>query len=92
MADSLGWYFTDAMVQDLGRDVVRLSDLEEKVAILKELLALKDRKAAEDSVWIDDLYRRLDEAKELSKPSFWESIPPVVWVSVGVALAYPLRN
>ena len=93
LTDSLGWFFTDTQVEDMARDVERVPLLEERVAAMEELLALKDWQIERERGYREVYSDLLDEAREIGKPGFWQSIPPVVWMSVGaVGTAWVLRE
>jgi hypothetical protein len=81
LADSSGWYFTDAMVEDMARDAEEVMLLERQKALWDDLVALKDQK-------IQVLEEELDD----QKPTFWEAIPPVIWFVSGVILWELLRE
>ena len=85
LTDTLGWFFTDVQVEDLARDAERSGLLEERIAAMEELLALKEKAVEQERVNVDRLL-------ESQKRSFWESIPPVVYLTVGLAVGVYLRE
>lgn len=81
LTDSLGWFFTDSMVEDMARDAERVPLLERQNEILEDLLALEKERS--------EVYK---EVAEESKPNFWQKIPDVVWFGFGALTIALLRD
>ena len=92
-SDSAGWFFTNSQVEEMARDIERLQLLEEKVSVLEELNALQSEQVVREREYRGIYDGLLDDALKAQKRSFWESIPPVVYVGVGaLGTAWVLRE
>ena len=85
-ADTSGWFFTDAQVTEMARDVEKVQLLEEKVRTLEELNALRDWQVEAEREYRDIYSTLLDEAKDAYSPTFWQRVPAVIYVGLGMGL------
>lgn len=85
-ADTTGWFFTDAQVAEMARDVEKVQLLEEKVRTLEELNALREWQIEVEKSYRDVYDDLLEEAKDAYSPTFWQRVPAIIYVGAGMGL------
>jgi len=86
-----GYFFTDAQVEDMGREVLRVEALEKKITVLESLVEAYKQKDEWASGYRLELTEALERAEKMQSSGFWRDLKiGSSWLGIGVALGWGL--